>query len=137
MASYFVIKPSNGIQYRRFQCGGGIEYLHRSPASRKRQRKGNQCPGAYLGHPVLERYKYGDLALQVGGVSSIEIIKYGLESRGTKTRTGLRWLDQQQQYITDPSSRQRGYYNITNPQLSKENFKEKEKLVAGPRWVGA
>jgi hypothetical protein len=24
---------------------------------------------------------------------------------------------------------------ITNPQLSKENFKEKEKLVAGPRWV--
>jgi hypothetical protein len=24
---------------------------------------------------------------------------------------------------------------ITNPQLPKENFKEKEKLVAGPRWV--
>jgi hypothetical protein len=26
-------------------------------------------------------------------------------------------------------------YKITNPQLSKENFKKKEKLVAGPRWA--
>jgi hypothetical protein len=42
---------------------------------------------------------------------------------------------QQQQYNIDPSSRQRGRYKITNPQLSKENFKEKEKFVAGPRWV--
>jgi hypothetical protein len=39
---------------------------------------------------------------------------------------------QQQQYITDPSSRQRGHHKISNPQLSKENFKEKEKLVSGP-----
>jgi hypothetical protein len=38
---------------------------------------------------------------------------------------GLSGEDQQQQYITDPSSRQRGRYKITNPQLSKENFKEK------------
>jgi hypothetical protein len=37
------------------------------------------------------------------------------------------------QQITDPSSRQRGRYKITNPQLSKGNLKEKEKLVAGPR----
>jgi hypothetical protein len=36
--------------------------------------------------------------------------------------------------ITDPSSRQRGRYNITNPQMSKENVKEKGKLVAGPVW---
>jgi predicted nuclease of restriction endonuclease-like (RecB) superfamily len=40
--------------------------------------------------------------------------------------------DQQQQYITDPFSRQTGHYKTTNPQLSKENFQEKEKLVAGP-----
>jgi hypothetical protein len=33
------------------------------------------------------------------------------------------------------SSRQRGRYKITNPQLSDGNFKEKEKLVAGPRWA--
>jgi hypothetical protein len=26
-------------------------------------------------------------------------------------------------------------FDLANPQLSKENFKEKEKLVAGPRWV--
>jgi hypothetical protein len=37
--------------------------------------------------------------------------------------------------ITDPSSRQRGRYKIIKPQLSKGNFKEKEKLVAGPKWV--
>jgi hypothetical protein len=43
--------------------------------------------------------------------------------------------DQQQHSITDPSSRQRGRYKITNPQLSKDNFKEKEKLAVGPRWV--
>jgi hypothetical protein len=43
--------------------------------------------------------------------------------------------DQQQQEITDPSSRQRGRYKVTNPQLSKKNFKEEEKLVTSPRWV--
>jgi hypothetical protein len=40
-------------------CGGGIEYLHRSPGG----------------------YKYGDLALQAGGVSKIGTIQ---------TRAGLR-----------------------------------------------
>jgi hypothetical protein len=30
---------------------------------------------------------------------------------------------------------QRGRYKITKPQLSKENLREKEKLVAGPRWA--
>jgi hypothetical protein len=42
---------------------------------------------------------------------------------------------QQQQQITDPSSHQRGRYIISHPQLSKEKFKEKEKMVAGPTWV--
>jgi hypothetical protein len=28
-------------------CGGGLEYLHRSPASRKRQRKGYPVPRGY------------------------------------------------------------------------------------------
>jgi hypothetical protein len=36
-----------------------------------------------MGHPVNGGYKYGDLALQVGGVSRIGGIKYGIESRGT------------------------------------------------------
>jgi hypothetical protein len=39
----------------------------------------------------LEGFKYGDLALQVGGVPRIKTIEYGLESRGTKTWAGLRW----------------------------------------------
>jgi hypothetical protein len=72
-------------------CGGGIEYLHRSPVSHKRWQKGNPVPGVYLGHPVPGGYKYGDLALQVGGVSRIGIILYGLESYGTQARAGLRW----------------------------------------------
>jgi hypothetical protein len=37
-----------------------------------------------------------------------------------------------QQQITDPSPRQSGHPKITNSQLSKENFKKKEKLVTGP-----
>jgi hypothetical protein len=70
-----------------FLCRFVIEYLHRSPASRKRR----QCPVVYLGHPVPEGYKYRDLALQVGGVSRIGKIKYGLYFRGTQTPAGLRW----------------------------------------------
>jgi hypothetical protein len=34
-----------------------------------------------MGHPVPEGYKYGDLALQVGGVSN-KAVKYGLISAG-------------------------------------------------------
>jgi hypothetical protein len=37
--------------------------------------KGTQCPGVYLGDPVPGEYKYGNLALQVGGVSN-ETAKY-------------------------------------------------------------
>jgi hypothetical protein len=52
---------------------------------------GTQCPRVYLGHSVPWGYKYGDLAFQVGGVSRIGTIKYGLESRETKIREGLSW----------------------------------------------
>jgi hypothetical protein len=41
----------------------------------------------YLGHPLLGGYKYGDLALQVGGVSRIGTIKYGLKSVTALART--------------------------------------------------
>jgi hypothetical protein len=33
-------RPSGQEKWARIPCGGGIEYLHRSPASRRRQRKG-------------------------------------------------------------------------------------------------
>jgi hypothetical protein len=45
-------------------CGGGVEYLHRDPASRRRKRKAS-----------LEA----------------ETVKYGHESQGTRTRERLRW----------------------------------------------
>jgi hypothetical protein len=35
----------------------------------------------------------------------------------------------------NPSSRQRGRYKVTKPQMTKENVKEKEKLIAGPGWA--
>jgi hypothetical protein len=47
---------------------GGFEYLHRSPASRGRRRKGNPVPGGVTGPPFSWGYKYGNLVLQVGGV---------------------------------------------------------------------
>jgi hypothetical protein len=38
-----------------------------------------QCPGVLLGNPVPGGYKYGNLALQIGGVSN-ETVKYGYGS---------------------------------------------------------
>jgi hypothetical protein len=81
-------------------------------------------------HPVPGGYKYGDLALQVGRVSRIGAIKYGPESRGTalastssNSKLYTRPLVREDYIITN--------HKITNRQLSKENFEEKEKLVAG------
>jgi hypothetical protein len=64
---------------------GGLEYLHRSPASRKRRQQGTQCPGVYLAYPIPEGYKYGDLAFLVGGVSD-ETVNYGREFCGTSNQ---------------------------------------------------
>jgi hypothetical protein len=70
-----------------------------------------QCHFVYhrLGHPVPGGYKYGDLALEVGGVSD-ETIKYGREFCGTSTQEWLLWQGPEAvvQVITDLSSRQRG-----------------------------
>jgi hypothetical protein len=76
-------------------CGGGLEYLHSSPASRKRRGKGNPVPGGITGG-----YKNEDLALQVGEVSD-ETVMYGYGSCDCD-----QWVIALQ--ITDPSSRQRG-----------------------------
>jgi hypothetical protein len=40
-----------------------------------------QCPEERLGHPVTGGYKYGDLALQVGGVSN-DTVRRGVSSEG-------------------------------------------------------
>jgi hypothetical protein len=47
-----------------FPCGAGVEYLHRSPASRRRRRKGSH---------------------------ESETVKYNHESHRTRTRKWLRW----------------------------------------------
>jgi hypothetical protein len=84
-------------KYIYLQCcicpsGSGLEFLHLSPASRKRRRKRNPVPGGIIGgQPVLGRYKYWDLALQVGGVSN-ETVEYGYGFCPTRTREWLLWL---------------------------------------------
>jgi hypothetical protein len=68
--------------------------------------KRTQCPGVYLSHPVPGGYKYGDLALQVGGVSRIGTIRYGLECHRTQTRAGLRWRGSNSKLETCPLVRE-------------------------------
>jgi hypothetical protein len=46
--------------------------------------EGTQCSGVYLDHPVPGGYKYGDLALQIVGVSG-ETVTYGYGSCVTLT----------------------------------------------------
>jgi hypothetical protein len=82
-------------------------------------------PGGITGPTGPGGYKYEDLALQVGGVSSIGTIKYDLESPWTALARNS------SNSITDAFSRQRGSYKIINSQLSKENLEEKEKIG---RW---
>jgi hypothetical protein len=53
-------------------CGGGVEYFHRRPASRRRRQKRNPVDGGVTGPSFSGGYKYGDLALQVGGVPNLK-----------------------------------------------------------------
>jgi hypothetical protein len=62
---------SHKFQILAIPCGGGVEYLHRSPAIRRRRRKWNPVPEGITGPPCPWGYKYRDLALQVGGVSNL------------------------------------------------------------------
>jgi hypothetical protein len=55
---------------------------------------------------------------------------------GLKSEKGCAGDAQQKLKTTDPTSRQRGRSTATNPQLCKNNLREKsKKLVAGPIWV--
>jgi hypothetical protein len=47
--------------------------------------EGTPCLGVQLGHHVPGGYKYGDLALQVGGVSNLRQLNI-YESRGNRTQ---------------------------------------------------
>jgi hypothetical protein len=66
--------------------GGGVEYLHRSPASRRRRRKWNPVAGGITGPP-----SFGGLLIQGPGPPGSrslepETVKYDHESHGTRTR---------------------------------------------------
>jgi hypothetical protein len=51
---------------------------------RKQSNNGRKVLCAVLGYPVPGGNKYRNLALQVGGVSKKETIKYAREFRGTQ-----------------------------------------------------
>jgi hypothetical protein len=63
--------------------GGGFQYPHHVPASSRRQRKWNPVSGGISGIDT------GIWPLQIGWVSNLRI-KYGHESRGTRTQKWLR-----------------------------------------------
>jgi hypothetical protein len=73
-------KQCQSCSGRDIPFGGGFEYLHRSPASRRRRRKGNPVPGGVTGPPcswgILIR---GPNPPGWGGLES-EAVKYGRES---------------------------------------------------------
>jgi hypothetical protein len=77
-----------GVRRFRISCGGGVEYLHCCPASRRRRRKGNPVPEVIMGHPVPGGYKYEDLVWE--SLES-ETVKYGHESRRTRTQEWVCW----------------------------------------------
>jgi hypothetical protein len=75
----------------RRPCGGGVEYLHRSSASRRRRRKWNPLPGGITGPPS----PWGILNARAWPFRlrkyESETVKYGYESRVTRYWEWLRW----------------------------------------------
>jgi hypothetical protein len=70
---------------------GGFEYLHRSPTSHRRRRKGNPVPGGISGPPCSWGISIrGPGPPGLGSLES-ETVTCGQESRGTGTREWLRW----------------------------------------------
>jgi hypothetical protein len=96
--------------------------MEREPSARA-----NSWATLSLGNINMETWTY-----RLGESKKIGTIKYGLESPRTQTLEGLRWRGQAATKNYKSISCQRGQHKITNLQMSKENFKEKEKLVTGP-----
>jgi hypothetical protein len=76
-----ILKTNGATQAGTNPCGGGVEYLHRDPASRRRRRKWSL---------------------------KSETVKYGRKSQGTTTEKDCAGKGQRHIQKTDPSSRQRG-----------------------------
>jgi hypothetical protein len=85
-------------------CGGGVEYFHRDPASRRRRRKGK---------------------------SRVWDSKIWFESQGTPTEKECAGKGQQHIQKTDPPARQRGR-PIKKQDRNRPN--STKNLVMSPRW---
>jgi hypothetical protein len=78
--------------------------------------------------------KYRSLVLQVVGISKIERVKYGHESRGTRTRDTLRWRGPAATLNYRPTlSLEREPHIKKYKSLKMTSSGEKENLVANPR----
>jgi hypothetical protein len=66
-------------------CGGGVQYLHRTLASRRRRRKGNPVPGGITGPPCSRGIQIRGPGTPGWGNLESETVKCGLQSRGTRT----------------------------------------------------
>jgi hypothetical protein len=104
----------NGSQFRskkRNPCGGGVEYLHRDPASRRRRRKGSL---------------------------KSDTVKYGRKSQGARTREWLRWLGPAAIVNDRPVLSSERAPPSTNPQLSGSNknlvVSPRWVLYSNPDW---
>jgi hypothetical protein len=68
-----------------------VQYLHRSPASRRRRRKGNPVPRGITGPPCSWWILIRGPGTPGWGAFESETVKYGHESRGTGTHEWLPW----------------------------------------------
>jgi hypothetical protein len=80
---------SSGVD---ISCGDVFEYLHRSPENHRSQRKWNPVPGAITWPSSFWGIQIRGPGLRGWGSLESETVKYGHESRGTRTRQCLLWL---------------------------------------------
>jgi hypothetical protein len=79
------------VHKEEVQCGGGFEYLHRSPASRRKWRRGNPVPGGITGPPCSRGILIqGSVPPGWENLES-EAVIWGYESRGIRIWEWLRW----------------------------------------------
>jgi hypothetical protein len=88
---YTYIGAERDCEWESIPCGGGIEYLHRSPASGRRQRKGNPVPGGITRPPSSWEIQIRGSGPTGWGSLEFETVQYAHESRGTRTWEWQRW----------------------------------------------
>jgi hypothetical protein len=67
--NYYILSRRNSLFISRVEVGSNTSTVALRLVGG--DKNGTQCLGVQLGHPVPEGYKYGDLALQVAGLSNM------------------------------------------------------------------